>query len=84
MTIIFLQVFEITNQLLNNVSLPLFSAMSERQCRSLLKTRIKSTSSCQYGGYNFIMNKIMHGCSEIWNFSFNVQHDISLVCHTHL
>ena len=49
--------------------------------RSHFEKCIKAASSCKKDVY--IINKITHGCLEIWNFSSRVQLDISLVCCTH-
>jgi len=61
--------FEIANQLLD-VSLAQFSAMNERQRVLFLKCEL---SRLPLINKIDVMNKIIHGCLEMWNFSSRVQ-----------
>ena len=46
-----------------------------------LETRLNSASFCQQGAH--LINKIIHGCLAMWNFSSPVQLDIPLVRCVH-
>ena len=61
--------FEIANQLLD-VSLAQFSAMNEWQRVLFLKCEL---SRLPLINKIDVMNKIIHGCLEMWNFSSRVQ-----------
>ena len=61
--------------------------------RAILENLRKSSDSGQKSSENrqklrhknvYIINKIIHVCLYIWNFSSRVQRDISLVCCAHL
>ena len=43
----------------------------------------KPVSRNGYGPNCYMINKIIHGCLQIWDFSSRVQLDISLVCCAH-
>ena len=51
--------------------------------RLLLLPLNKNCFSNIVGFCVYIINKIIRGCLEIWNFSSGVQFDISLVCYAH-